>query len=103
MIERLSSRPGFCDLVAAEQESECDQQTASGDERDHVAHAGEQDPPDARTPPDAAAGVAAAAARPSLVALGSFAAATASWIISFGFLIARLTPDRTTGLPENRC
>ncbi len=43
------------DVVAAEQEAERDQQTAGGDERDHVADAGEQDLPDAGAPADVAA------------------------------------------------
>ena len=42
------------DVVAAEQEAERDQQTARGDERDHVAHAGQQDLPSAGAPADAA-------------------------------------------------
>ena len=49
---------GADDLVAAEQEAERDQQTARGDERDHVGDAGHQDPPDASTPRLLAHGVA---------------------------------------------
>ena len=37
---------GADDLVATEQEAERDQQTARGDERDHVGDAGHQDPAD---------------------------------------------------------
>ena len=44
-------RAGFvAHFVPAEGEADRDQQTATGDERDHVAHTGEQDPLDPRTP-----------------------------------------------------
>ena len=36
---------GVGDLVAREQEAQGDEQTSGGDERDHVAHAGQQDLP----------------------------------------------------------
>ncbi len=44
------------DVVAGQEEPERDQQAARGDERDHVADAGEQDLPGARAPADAAGG-----------------------------------------------
>ena len=50
------------DLVAAEQEAERDEQTARGHERDHVGHAGHQDPAGAAAPRLLAAGARAATA-----------------------------------------
>ena len=44
------------DLVAGEEEAQRDEQTTGGDERDHVADAGEQDLPGAGAPADAAGG-----------------------------------------------
>jgi hypothetical protein len=39
-------------LSVSPSEAQCDEQTARGDERDHVADAGEQDLPGARAPAD---------------------------------------------------
>ena len=47
---------GVGDLVAAEQEAQRDQQTARGDERDHVADTGQQDLAGAGAPADLAGG-----------------------------------------------
>ena len=96
------------DLVAAEQEAERDQQTARRDERDHVAHAGEQDLAGAGAPADAACRRRARRAclrrEPSTrAAFGLSAAASASATILSGSLMARLTPEATTGLPAKRC
>ena len=70
--QRLLALRGVGDLVAAEQEAERDQQTAGGDERDHVADAGEQDLPDPGAPADVARrrGAAAAGAPATLDAGG---------------------------------
>ena len=105
---RLLALRGIGDLVAAEQEAQRDQQTARGDERDHVAHAGEQDLPGAGAPADAAGGRGGSRQAhrhpPSTrAAFGLSAAASASATILSGSLMARLTPDATTGLPANRC
>ena len=95
------------DVVAGEQEAQRDQQAAGRDERDHVADAGEQDLADPGAPADVARGGGRGGGR-SRVTLdaggaGLAAAASASATILSGSLIARLTPDATTGLPANRC
>ena len=57
------------DLVAAEQERQCDQQAAGGDERDHVGDAGHQHATGARTPRLAAAAARADGRSSSAAAL----------------------------------
>ena len=95
------------DLVAAEQEAQRDQQAAGGDERDHVADTGQQDLPGAGAPADAArrrGAVGGRRRRPSTrAARRVVGGGNASAIILSGSLIARLTPEATTGLPANRC
>ncbi len=61
---RVGSPVGLVgDLVAAEQEAECDQQTTGRDEWNHVAHTGEQDLPGAGAPADTTGGRGASGGR----------------------------------------
>ena len=73
-------------------EAQGDQQTAAGDERDHVAHTGEQDPLDARTERDLrrrARRRASSAVPLTRAPFGFFAVAIASAISCVGLLDAR--------------